>query len=143
MNNEFTGTPVLWTPVLTFATPGDLSVAYTTQKGYFLKFGHLIIASFVLVTSSFTFSTASGNLRFTGLPYTSSNLSNYGTIGSCIWNGITKAGYTQINPSVGANVSYIQFAGSASGSAISLVTAADTPSAGQINIQGSVNYMVD
>lgn len=35
-----------WTPVLTFATPGDLSVAYSTQAGSYTKIGRQVMVSF-------------------------------------------------------------------------------------------------
>ena len=40
--NNLTGqdaAPLAWTPVLTCATPGNLSVAYTTQKATVTKVG--------------------------------------------------------------------------------------------------------
>lgn len=59
-----------WTPSLTFATPGDLNVAYTTQVGRYRKYGRLLWVDFRIVTSNFTFTTASGALNIAGLPFT-------------------------------------------------------------------------
>lgn len=59
-----------WTPGLTFGTPGDLSVAYTTQVGRYRKYGKLLWIDFRIVTSTFTFTTASGAINVTGLPFT-------------------------------------------------------------------------
>lgn len=136
------GEPAVWTPTLTFATPGDLSVAYTTRLGAHIKLGGLVVAFFNILTSSFTHTTASGNLQITGLPYTSKTLSGQLYFGSALWAGITKAGFTQIVPDVGSGTTTILFFGSASGSAISLVVAADVPTGGTVNLRGVVAYLV-
>src|SRR5574343_1257060 len=82
-----------WTPVPTFATPGDLSVIYSTQYGYYWLFGNQISVLFRIVTSSFTHTTASGILKVTGLPLTSENTTGKISVGSLNWGGITKATY--------------------------------------------------
>src|SRR3990167_1606815 len=35
-----------WTPVFTFATPGDLSVAYSTQQAIYTKIGRVVYVAF-------------------------------------------------------------------------------------------------
>ena len=57
-----------FTPTLTFATPGNLSVVYTVQIGRFVRLGNLI-QYIVDVAATPTFTTASGALAITGLPY--------------------------------------------------------------------------
>lgn len=68
-----------WTPVVTFATPGNLSVSYSQQSGRYTQIGDLV---YVDVTLAFipTFTTASGDLIITGLPIAAnaSNLANMG-----------------------------------------------------------------
>lgn len=59
-----------WTPSLTFATPGDLSVSYTTQTGRYRKYGRLLWVDFRVITSTFNFTTATGALQLGGLPFT-------------------------------------------------------------------------
>lgn len=50
----------VFTPTVTFAVPGDLAVAYTTQEGVFCRLGRLV--SFrVRVVFTPTFTTASGS----------------------------------------------------------------------------------
>ena len=57
-----------FTPTLTFATPGDLSVVYTVQVGRFIRLGDLV--HYILdVAATPTFTTASGILALPGLPY--------------------------------------------------------------------------
>src|SRR5262245_32311518 len=57
-----------WTPTLTFATPGDLAVSYASRLGTLFTIGKFQILNFNITTSSFTFTTASGNLTISGVP---------------------------------------------------------------------------
>jgi hypothetical protein len=130
-----------FTPVATFATAGDLSVVYAAngQLGEIVILGKTAKASFRLVLTTFMHSTASGNLRITGLPYTSRN-SVIAYEGSVRWQGITKASYTDVIAKVEPNVAYIDFEASGSGQARSAVTAADMPSGGTVELIGTVTY---
>jgi hypothetical protein len=58
---------VPWTPVVTFATPGDLSVSYTAQTAIYSRIGPLVMFR-VSLSFTATFTTAAGNLQITGLP---------------------------------------------------------------------------
>jgi hypothetical protein len=53
---------VAFTPTVTFATPGNLTVSYVTRQGVYYRVGRLV---FVTVALRFTptYTTASGNLR--------------------------------------------------------------------------------
>jgi hypothetical protein len=51
-----------FSPVFTFVTPGDLSVAYSTQVGEYLQIGALVFVGVNLVFTP-TYTTASGNVR--------------------------------------------------------------------------------
>lgn len=132
-----------WTPVLTFATPGDLSVAYTTQVGDYLKIGRLVVVMFEIVTSTFTFTTASGALTVTGLPFIVSNSNQTNSRGTTGWQGITKGTYAQVGPMAIRNTNTLQFQASGSALPISTVTAADTPSAGTVILRGTISYFAD
>jgi len=57
-----------WTPAITFATPGDLSVSYSTQSGTYTRIGNLVYITFILAFAP-TFTTASGSFQITGLPF--------------------------------------------------------------------------
>lgn len=59
-----------WTPVADFATHGNLSTAYSTQTGWYTKIGDMVFAEYEITTTTFTFTTASGNFEVTGLPFT-------------------------------------------------------------------------
>jgi len=104
-----------WTPTLTFATPGDLSVSYATQDGRYIKIGTTVTAWCNLQCTP-THTTASGAAMLDGLPFTvsdpaagypfqhSANL-NYPT-GATALLVATSPGTTQANVrSVGDNFS--------------------------------------
>lgn len=129
-----------WTPVLTFATPGNLSVAYTAQSGSYTKIGRQVFLTCNLITSSFTHTTASGNLQVTGLPFTSSG--SFSFVGVLEWGGITKANYTQVNCAVGAAATTMTFTASGSGQSVSSVTTADCPTGGTMRLNFTFMYHV-
>lgn len=57
-----------WTPVLTCATPGDLSVVYALQTGTYMYVGGFLWLSANLICTP-TFTTATGQIKITGSPY--------------------------------------------------------------------------
>jgi len=129
-----------WTPVLTFVTPGNLVVAYSVQLGGYVKVGKKVTVNFNITTSTFTFTTASGNLQVIGLPFTSEN--TVVAVGPLLWRGITKASYTQVNAYLAANSNVVNLTASGSAQADVLITAADTPTAGTVRLCGSITYTV-
>jgi len=58
-----------FTPTFSFETPGDLSVAYSTQFGVYRRMGDLVWVNTRLVFTP-TYITSSGLARFGGLPFT-------------------------------------------------------------------------
>lgn len=58
-----------WTPAISFATPGNQSIVYSTQQGNYTKIGRLVTLSFVLATTTFTHTTAAGQLFFSTFPF--------------------------------------------------------------------------
>lgn len=129
-----------WTPVLTFATAGDLSVAYTAQVGVFEKNGNEVTASCSILTSTFTHTTASGNLRVTGLQHTSATVSGAVWSGSARWRGVTKANFTDVISQVGSAVAYFEFGISGSGQVATTIQAGDMPTGGTVQIIASAKY---
>jgi len=127
-----------WTPAITFATPGDLSVAYSTQNGGYTKIGNTVMLDFNIQTSSFTHTTASGDVRVSGLPFTAGGAYP----GSVIFSGVTKATYTDLAPIATNQNTYLIVQAGGSGVATSTVKAADMPTAGTIIFQGTVTYKV-
>lgn len=65
----YTAQTTATSPTITFATPGDLSVAYTTQSLKYSLIGGMYYISFA-VDFTPTYTTASGALRIEGLPAT-------------------------------------------------------------------------
>ena len=130
-----------WTPVLTFATPGDLSVVYSAQYGAYVKIGKLVTVFFNIVTSTFTHTTASGNCTITGLPFTMENSDDLDSEGALIFQGITKATYTQFTCRPQPNSTNMLIGAAGSGQGRTNVTATDMPSAGTVNLKGTVAYI--
>lgn len=58
-----------WTPTFTYVTPGNLTVAYSTRIGQYTKIGNAVTLALNIQTSTFTKTTASGELRITGVPF--------------------------------------------------------------------------
>lgn len=132
-----------WTPVLTFATAGNLSVTYSTQWGELLRLPNNVgVANFRIVTSAFTHTTASGNLQITGLTVTAADDSGASEVwdGACVWGGVTKANYTQVVASLAQGSSTILFSASGSGQAVTNLTASDLPTGGSVVLRGSIIF---
>lgn len=70
-----------FTPVFTCATPGDLSVSYANQTGVYTKIGNQVTVN-VRCQFTPTFSTASGEIRFSGLPFSVSAVNSIGWSGA-------------------------------------------------------------
>jgi len=129
-----------WTPALTFATAGDLTVAYSGQNGIYTKIGRVAFETYQLTTSTFTHTTASGNSQVTGGPF--STPATYVYRGPLGWSGITKASYTGIVCAIAASASAIEMRASGSGQAVSNVTTADMPTGGTVALNGSILFNV-
>lgn len=128
-----------WTPVLTAATVGDLSVGYAAQAGRYIKIGKMVTVWFDVQLNSFTYTTAAGNMRISGLPFTSQNSSMF-YYGTCSFGNINKAGYTQVTPRLSSNATQMNFVVSAMGSAVSTLAITDATSGSAVFIQGCITY---
>lgn len=131
-----------WTPVLTFATPGDLAVTYSTQVGRYTKIGNLVTVFGAIVTSAFTHTTASGTINITGLPFAHETLTGARADGACRWQGITKSGYSHVYAEVSSGGTLVFLQASGSGQAVASVTAADMPSGGSVIVSFGITYRV-
>ncbi len=129
------------TPTITFATPGDLSVAYTTQQMNITRVGNSIT---VQGTVSFTptYTTSSGNLQIMGLPLTSNAYTS--AIGNVLFSSsITfPAGATQAVSSLAASSSIILLRGFGSASSQALFTVTQFTSGLPYTVQFSIMYQV-
>jgi hypothetical protein len=131
-----------WTPGLTFATPGDLSVVYSVLVGTYTQVGRLRFLTLDLVTSTFTHTTASGNLNITGCPFTSMNSPAATYRGSLQWTGITKANYTEAIFALANNSATLLVQMSGSGQAIATVATGDMPTGGTVQLRGNITFQV-
>jgi len=131
---------VEWIPAITFTTPGNLAAAYSLQQGWVERNGDFVVAHFALQTSSFTHSTASGELVIHGLPVTSQNVASERWTGPALVQGVTKSGYTSFVVAMSENTKTFGIAACGSGQAISAVTAADMPSGGTVVLRGTVLF---
>lgn len=118
-----------WTPVLTFATPGNLSVAYTLQSGTYTKIGRYVFTQGEVLTSTFTHTTASGASQITGLPFTSGSVR---TSGPARWGGVTKAGFTDVIMAGSTGSTVLAPFACGSGVTGDNVNAADMPTGGTV-----------
>lgn len=130
-----------WTPVLTFATPGDLARTYTTQLGVYTKVGRQVIAEFEIVTATFTHTTAAGNLQITGLPFTK-GAGQPASVDSITFGGITAAGYGSVVAKLAASSNVINFEGSGSAQPPAMVTVSNVPTGGSVVLRGKMIYNV-
>lgn len=135
----FVGLPVAFTPTLTFASPGNLAVNYTTRIGRSTrnKDGTVTVAG--VVQAVVTTGTASGELQISGLIVPSG--ANLGAnIGAMMFNGVNKAGYTQFAPRIFGGASSMHFTASGSGVGASTISAADVPSGSTVILQFEITY---
>lgn len=140
LNPNTTGTTGNGTLAITFATPGNLAVTYSSNTYNYYRIGNMVHFDINIVTSSFTFTTASGNLMITGFPFTISNTN--APYGALVWGGITKTGYTNMVLGGGSNTTTVNVFASGSGQAAANVTAADTPTAGTVLLRGSLTFRI-
>lgn len=131
-----------WTPVLTFATPGDLAVTYAAdgQTGRWTKLGDEVTLWGRIETSAFTHTTAVGALQITGVPIAALNVTALDFMGKLRWQGITKANYTEIAAVLAAGASTLTAEASGSGQAIAAVAAADMPTGGTVVLEFTITY---
>lgn len=133
-----------WTPTVTFVTPGSLTVVYSTQTGSQVlissPLGNLVLLNFAIVTSTFTFTGASGNFEIGGFPtppqggaqIIQSVASGLGT-----WSGLT--GLTS-PPSVNFNNAGTFLLLSFGTNSSANVTASNFTTATNITLKGNIVY---
>lgn len=150
LGNNVTGSgsiPLLtsgtWTPVLTFATPGDLSVSYIIQTGTYMKIGNMVTVWLSLVCTP-TFTTASSMLEITGLPQTVNSSSPAG-FGAVLYGqaGAWPVGLTNIAAYAPANTTQIRLYASGTASAGgSTINASNVSTGQQLILQTTISYYV-
>lgn len=133
-----------WTPVLTFVTPGDLSVAYAAngQIGRYQKVGRRVTVEFLIVTSTFTHTTASGEMRITGLPFAAATITGFQWTGALEWGNNFNLPSTrqQLNCNMISAGNYIRPIASGDGLSRSAILPADIPTTSVVILLGSITY---
>lgn len=132
-----------WTPVFTFATPGNLSVVYTTQVGYYVRIGNFVLVRF-FVQCTPTFTTSSGNLQFTGLPFTAASAQSFGSSGSTsnTANVTYPASKTTLVNNISSGATLLVFNGDGSGQTGTALTTANITTAVSTGISGTLCYQI-
>jgi hypothetical protein len=134
-----------FTPAVTFGTPGDLSVTYAYAEGRYWRTGHTI--KFIInITFTPTFTTASGSILITGLPYFAMSTDSgapeaYAAsvhYSNSAWSwGASK---TQISARVLPGVNSVRLIGMGNGVNDAYITAAEMPSGTEKTIHISGEY---
>lgn len=131
-------TEATWLPVITATTSGDLSVGYAQEIGSYTRVGRTVTVSFLIATNSFTYTTASGEIRISGLPI-ASHATAVGA-GALNMGGWTSSSYTSLSiiPVSGTTQLKVGLAGS--GVAATTMAITSCPSAGTVTMQGTLTY---
>jgi hypothetical protein len=141
-----------WTPTLTFGTPGDLSIIYSTRIGHFYRTGDFVQCHFHIRTSNFTHTTSVGGARITGLPFVQANdptnSFSFGDGYLALFQGIIKNNYTQftlvgqpVTSIPGDDGKYFNIKASGSGQAMGAVEESNMPSGSTVILLGRFSYI--
>jgi hypothetical protein len=125
-------------PVLTCGTPGNLTVTYGTQAGFYTKIGRLVTVHVDIAPASFTHTTASGIVTITGLPFTPAQ-DCFASFAA--YSNFTSAGFTSLAVQLVATVASIFVGKSGSGQAYSVASITDFPTAGLLRLSTSFSYL--
>lgn len=128
-----------WTPEIAFTT-SDVTVVYTTQQGSYAKIGSLVSAFFSVASSAYSFSTATGIFRLTGLPYVVST-GQIAYVGSLHYANIPSTGYEVVVPRVSPGTQYVSFIRSGNNIANQSIAGSTLPSGSQPTLVGTVQYI--
>lgn len=95
-----------WTPSLTMQTPGNLSVAYSNRVGAYTKIGNAVHVMASIQTSTWTHTTASGEFRVTGFPFTSNSDAVYNALSIAIAQNIVGSSNYTLGLSINGGLTY-------------------------------------
>jgi hypothetical protein len=130
-----------WVPVVTCVTPGNLTIVYSVQAGHVVRIGAFILLTFRIGTTTFTHTTASGDVIITGVPFAHTAVDAAVSTGAMQLN-VTKATYTQF-PIIMISASGLKIGAIGSGVANSTVAITNCPTGTQLDWYGSVCYRTD
>lgn len=138
--NRITGTT--FTPVLTFATPGDIAYTATAASGrYYWETNGYRFTLRLVISGAITYTTAAGNARITGLPAVNKGIDTL-SVNLVRWSKINiDTGYTDVGASVPGNFDYIQLTQHGDNVVTGSITTVHIPSGTtglEINIDGFI-----
>jgi hypothetical protein len=127
-----------WTPTITFATPGNLSVSYATQNGVYTRIGNIIVAVFTVAFTP-TYTSSSGNFFIAGLPFTV----NGSTLGNVANSNTTAypAGTTHLNCLGVSGTTTMAISACGNGVAQTFFTVTQVVTAVACTFQGALVYL--
>lgn len=131
-----------WTAGITYATPGDQNIVIGTNVCSYTKIGRQVTISGTLITTTHTFTTASGSLQITGAPFTSKTASNYFALGPLIHAGLTVTGASITTVRIPSNSTIMTVVLSSGGPSNLGVAAAgtNTTSATNLTLEFTLSY---
>ncbi len=132
-----------WTPVLTCATPGDLAITYAKQVGHWERIQKRIYWEVYVSTSAYTFTTASGGIKITGLPTAMKNQTDLYALAIAEYQGIKTGSLPMVLLRTGFNSSDIILVGSGVGLSTTTINMSDTTTGTNLLFIGSGSYPID
>lgn len=128
-----------WTPNLTFATPGDLSVVYAQRQGEYTRTDNEVIVRFSIVATP-TFTTAAGLMQLTGLPFANNSIMSPNVANPIRFSGINKATFSTVHVTIAVSSTILGVRASGMGVAAAAVQAADCTSGAAVTLNGQISY---
>jgi hypothetical protein len=124
-----------FTPTLVLATPGSSSFTYSSQFGRYTQVGSAIMFTIVIVLTNFTVGTGSGDVRVSGLPFTSANIANQNFLSDCqIQNtALADLWYTGL---IIPNTSYATITGNVASSTTTNIQSGNITSTSTVSLTG-------
>lgn len=130
-----------WTPSVSFETPGDLSVSYTSARlGAYTRVGRKVTVTCTFVTSSFTHTTASGHLLITGLPFPCRTLTNLVFVGSADHDINPGAGNISVVTQTTQGQSYLKLKYVNSSGVSGNISTVHAVTGANINLRATITY---
>ena len=133
-----------WTafaPTLTCATPGDLNVV-AAATGFYRRVGNCVEGKINISTSTFTHSSAAGQVRIDGLPVAANFASGSFARPVVRYQGVTKANYTTFMASPVNGQTHLLLLASGSGQPLSTLAITDLPTGGTVVLDVEFSYPV-
>jgi hypothetical protein len=119
-----------FTPTFTFATPGDLTVAYAIQTGIYSVVGSLVFITYTIRFTP-TYTTASGSAQFASLPFTCSANGAYRLTAAISESTTWPTSSTYIYGGIPSSTSYINLNSNGSGTAAGVFSTTNLPTGTQ------------